>query len=163
MSKPSGRPVLLSLALASLVAVILVTVFAATHARPAAAQATDTGPTHAQTIVNAYLNILNSGMQSGKTRGSCTLSDFSALATVYAPDATVRATAGPFTPGGPFGPGGTYGQQEFDGLAAITGFYTKLCNIVVSHFAGAQWHQDVAFLLSPNVLNSYEHVNLGTG
>jgi hypothetical protein len=151
MSKQTRKPLLLSVALGSLVTISLVAVLVVTHVGRATAQAADTGPSHAQTIVNEYLSILNTGMASG----TC---DFSALSTVYAPDAVVRATGGPFSPGGPFGPGGAYGQQEFDGLEAITGFYTKLCHIV-SGRGVAQWTQDVGFLLSPNVLDSYEHVS----
>jgi hypothetical protein len=145
------KPLLLSVALASLVAVILVTVFVTAHTGTAAAQTSDIGPSHAQMIVNQYLGILNAGMASG----TC---DFSALSTVYAPDATVRATGGPFAPGGPFGPGGAFGQQQFDGLTAITGFYTKLCHLVSGRGVAA-WTQDSAILLSPNVLDSYEHVS----
>lgn len=109
-------------------------------------------PHHAQTIVDRYLNILNTGMKSG----TC---DFSALSTVYTPDATVTLTGGPFAPGGPFGPGGSFGEQQFHGIAAVTGFYVKLCHIV-SQKGVAQWTQDAGFLLSPNVLNSYEHISV---
>lgn len=108
-------------------------------------------PRHAQTIVDKYLGILNAGMKSG----TC---DFSALASVYTRDATVRVTGGPFSPGGPFGPGGSFGEQQFHGIAAITGFYVKLCH-VVSQKGVAQWNQDAGYLLSPNVLNSYEEVD----
>jgi hypothetical protein len=151
MNKRTRKPLLLSVALASLMAALLAAAVVATHIGHVAAQAADTGPTHAQTIVDEYLGLLNAGMASG----TC---DFSALSTVYASDATVRATGGPFAPGGPFGPGGAFGQQEFDGISAITGFYTKLCHIV-SHVGVAQWTQDAGFLLSPNVLDSYEHVS----
>ncbi len=125
----------------------------ATQAKLASAQATQpqTPPPHAQTVVNHYLDILNVGMKSG----TC---DFSALATIYTPDARVTATGGPFAPGGPFGPGGSFGEQQAHGIAAIEGFYTKLCH-VVSHLGVAQWTQDAGFLLSPTVLNSYEHVS----
>jgi hypothetical protein len=119
------------------------------RSRTASAAAQDE-PGHAQAIVNTYLNALNAGMASG----TC---DFSALSSIYAADATVIATGGPFSPGGPFGAGGSYGQQEFHGTTAILGFYTKLCGIV-SHLGVAKWTRDTAFLLSPNVLNSYEHV-----
>lgn len=108
-------------------------------------------PHHAQTIVDKYLGILNAGMKSG----TC---DFSALSSVYTPNAAVRLTGGPFAPGGPFGPGGSFGEQQFHGMAAITSFYVKLCH-VVSQKGVAQWKQDAGYLLSPNVLNSYEEVD----
>lgn len=122
------------------------------HARTAAAQPqAQVSPHHAQDVVDKYLSILNSGMKSG----SC---DFSALSTVYTPDATVIATGGPFSPGGPFGSGGAFGEQQFHGITAVTGFYTKLCHIV-SKNGVAQRTQDAGILLLPNVLNSYEHVS----
>ncbi len=108
-------------------------------------------PHHAQTIVDKYLGILNAGMKSG----TC---DFGALSSVYTSNATVRLTGGPFAPGGPFGPGGSFGEQQFHSIAAITGFYVKLCPIV-SQKGVAQWKQDAGYLLSPNVLNSYEEVD----
>jgi hypothetical protein len=123
-----------------------------TRAAAASSSATaQVDPHHAQTVVDKFLGILNAGMSSG----SC---DFSALSSVYAPDATVIATGGPFAPGGPFGPGGAFGEQQFHGIAAITGFYTKLCHIV-SQRGVAKWTQDAGYLLSPNVLNSYEDVS----
>ena len=151
MSFKGSRQLLLSI----LVLVALVAGFGigvAFHARTASAQPQAlVSPHHAQDVVNKYLDILNSGMKSG----SC---DFSTLSTIYTPDATVIATGGPFSPGGPFGPGGSFGEQQFHGIAAVTGFYTKLCHIV-SKNGVAQWTQDAGILLSPNVLNSYEHVS----
>ncbi len=136
-----------------LVLVIGFLVGMATQAKLASAQAaqTQTLPLHAQTVVNHYLEMLNAGMKSS----TC---EFSALATIYTPDARLTATGGPFSPGGPFGPGGSFGEQQVQGIAAIEGFYTKLCH-VVSHLGVAQWTQDAGFLLSPTVLNSYEHVS----
>jgi hypothetical protein len=152
MEKLTRKSPRLSVAMASLMAIILlVAVLVTTHIGRVAARGTDNEPTHAQAIVNKYLAILNAGMASG----TC---DFSALTTVYAPNAIVRATSGPFSPGGPFGPGGSLGQQEFDGVNAIIGFYTELCHIV-SGEGVAQWTQDAAFLLSPTVLDSYEHAS----
>ena len=110
-------------------------------------------PPETQAVVNQYLGILDSGMASS----DC---DFSRLSTVYASDARVTASGGPFAPGGPFGAGNGYGAQEFDGAQAITGFYTKLC--MVLHHAGLaapSWTQDAGFLLNPTILNSYEHVS----
>jgi hypothetical protein len=146
-----SRQILLSV----LILVALVAGFGigvAFHARTVAAQPqTQASPHHAQDVVDKYLGILNAGMKSG----SC---DFSTLSTIYTPDATVIATGGPFSPGGPFGAGGALGEQQFHGITAVIGFYTKLCH-VVSHNGVAQWTQDAGFLLSPNVLNSYEHVS----
>ena len=151
MSFKGSRQILLSV----LVLVALVAGFGigvAFHARTAAAQPqAQVSPHHAQDVVNKYLGILNDGMKGG----SC---DFSALSTIYAPDATVIATGGPFSPGGPFGTGGSFGEQQFHGIGDVTAFYVKLCHIV-SHNGVAQWTQDAGFLLSPNVLNSYEHVS----
>lgn len=136
-----------------LVLVIGFLVGMATQAQLASAQAAQpqTQPLHAQIVVNQYLALLNAGMKSG----TC---DFSALATIYTPDASLTATGGPFSPGGPFGPGGSFGEQQVQGIAALEGFYTQLCHIV-SQQGVAQWTQDAGFLLSPMVLNSYEHVS----
>ncbi len=126
----------------------------ATAAAKSQAQAAPTAG-HAQQVVNRYLTILNTGMSTP----AC---DFSARATVYAPNARVNASAGPFAPGGPFGPGNAYGVQEFDGIQAITGFYTKLCHVLYAKGAVTPaWTQDQGFALSPTVLNSYEHVSFG--
>lgn len=110
---------------------------------------------HAQKVVNTYLNILDTGMATPEC-------NFTQLSTIYTADATVTLTGGPFSPGGPFGPGGSFGEQQYHGIDAITGFYTKLCHILYHKGAGAPaWTQDAGFLLAPNVLNSYEHVSLG--
>jgi hypothetical protein len=114
-----------------------------------------TGPAHSQEVVDRYLGILNDGMANP----TC---DFSQLSTIYASNATVTLTGGPFAPGGPFGPGNAFGAQQYHGIQAITGAFTKLCHILYSKNAGApSWTQDQGYLLSPNVLNSYEHVSLG--
>lgn len=148
--KGSRRIMLIVLVLVALVAGFGLGV--AFHARTAAAQPqAQVSPHHAQDVVDKYLSILDNGMKSG----SC---DFSALSTIYTPDATVIATGGPFSPGGPFGSGGAFGEQQFHGITAVTSFYTKLCHIA-SKNGVAQWTQDSGFLLSPNVLNSYEHVS----
>ena len=109
---------------------------------------------HAQQIVDTYLHILDTGMSTAQC-------DFSQMSTIYAPDARITATGGPFAPNGPFGSGGAFGEQQFQGIQAITGFYTKLCHILYGKLGGApSWTQDAGFLLSPNVLNSYEHVSV---
>ncbi len=139
--------------LLSLVAALLVAMGVAAGVGAVSAQSKDTGPYHAQNIVDTYLGILNSGMASG----SC---DFSALSEVYASDARLTLTGGPFSPGGPaaFEPSGAFGEQQYQGIDAITGFYTRFCGFV-SHMGVAQWTQDGAQLLAPNVLNSYEHAS----
>lgn len=141
-------------ALLGLMAALLIAVGTVAGIRAASAQSTDTGPYHAQSIVNHYLGILDSGMAGG----SC---DFSALSTVYAPDATLRLTGGIFAPGGPadFVPSGAYAQQKYDGIDAIIGFYAHFCTFLSHTPLGvAQWAQDAGILLAPNVLLSYEHV-----
>ena len=150
------RAVVVSLALAVALAIGVVggafvgSAYVAGKSAPQAAAAT---PPETQKIVNEYLTILDTGMASS----AC---DFSRLSTVYAAGARVTASGGPFAPGGPFGPGNAYGAQEFDGIQAITGFYTKLCN-VLHHvgLAAPSWSQEAGFLLNPTVLNSYERVS----
>jgi hypothetical protein len=150
-SRISRRGLFTVLVVVALIAGVVIGV--AYQARTVAAQPqAQASPHHAQDIVDKYLDILNAGMKSG----SC---DFSALSSVYTPDATVTLTGGPFAPGGPFGPGGSFGEQQFHGIAAVTGLYVKLCH-VVSQKGVAQWTQDAGFLLSPNVLNSYEHISV---
>jgi hypothetical protein len=142
--------------IAGLIVLVAVAAFAGgmATAQARAAQATP-APGHAQQVVNRYLTILNAGMSTP----AC---DFSGMATVYAPNARVNASAGPFAPGGPFGSGNAYGAQEFDGIQAITGFYTKLCHVLhTKGLASPAWTQDKGFSLAPMVLNSYEHVSSG--
>jgi len=80
---------------------------------PAAAQVL-ARPSSVQEVATRYFAVLNAGMMSG---------DFSALATVYAPDATLTQS----TPKGV--------TKVFHGLAALTGFYQKLR----ATFPGTQW------------------------
>lgn len=123
-------------------------------ARAAAQSQTSDEPQHAQQIVSTYLNILNTGMSTPQC-------DFSKMATIYAPNARLTVSGGPFAPGGPFGSGNSYGVQEFQGIQAITGFYVKFCHVLYNKLsAGPQWTQTAAFLLAPNVLNSYEAVHV---
>jgi hypothetical protein len=148
---------LVRVALLGLMAAVLIAVGAAAGAGAVSAQSQDTSPHHAQAIVDEYLGILNAGMASG----TC---DFSALSTVYASDATLTLAGGPFSPGGPaaFVPSGPAGEQQYQGIDAITGFYTHFCGFLTGpHGPGyGEWTQDEAHLLAPNVLNSYEHVRL---
>jgi hypothetical protein len=138
-----------------LVAIIAFVAGIATNTITASAQSEQIEPQHAQQVVDTYLQILNTGMSTPQC-------DFSKLATIYTDDARVTATGGPFASGGPFGPGGSAGQQQFEGMQAITGFYTKLCHILYSKGVGAaSWTQDAGYELGPSVLNSYEHVSFG--
>jgi hypothetical protein len=124
-----------------------------TNSMTASAQAQQSDSRHAQQVVDTYLRVLDTGMSTSQC-------DFSQLSTIYTDDARVTLTGGPFAPGGPLGPGGSVGEQQFAGISAITGFYTKLCHILYGKNAGTpSWTQDEAFLLSPNVLNSYEHLS----
>jgi hypothetical protein len=138
--------------------VILVAVAAfmggmATGSAHASAQNQAPGPEHAQQIINTYLTILDTGMSTPQC-------DFSKMATIYAANARVTLSGGPFAPGGPFGQGNSYGAQEFDGAQAITGMYVKFCHVLYTKLGtGPQWTQSAAFLLAPNVLNSYEAVS----
>ncbi|MGH2514453.1 MAG: hypothetical protein ACRDHP_02250 [Ktedonobacterales bacterium] len=153
MRQPRNRIVMAGLL--CLVAIITFIAGIAFTSLRASAQSQQSDSHHAQKVVDTFLSILDTDMSSPQC-------DFSGLSTIYAPDATITATGGPFSPGGPFGPGGSFGQQHFQGISAITGFYTKLCHILYSKNAGApSWTQDHAFVLAPNVLNSYEHVSLG--
>src|SRR5690348_7583617 len=87
-------------------------------------------PSHqpgAQEVVTAYFGILNSGMKSG---------DFSALDTVFAPDAT-------FTRSTPKGV-----TTVYRGIAAITRFYQTL----PAAAPGYQWKTDSPQVLAPSVV-----------
>lgn len=139
----------------ALVAVALIMGGALIGSARAASGSADMSPLHTQAIVDQYLNILDTGMSTSKC-------DFSGMATIYAPNARVTASGGPFAPGGPFGPGNGFGAQQFDGIQAITGFYTKLCHLLYAKGAVSPgWTQDAGFSLSPTVLNSYEHLSIG--
>ena len=120
----------------------------------ASAQSNQNGSAaHTQQIVNTYLHIMDQGMSTSQC-------DFSQLSTVYASNATLTLTGGPFAPGGPFGGGGAYGEQQFHGVTAIIGAYSKLCHALYAKGLSAPaWTQDTGVALEPNVLNSYEHVS----
>jgi hypothetical protein len=85
-----------------------------------------------ETVVHTYFGILNAGMQTG---------DFSALATVYASNATLTQNS----------PAGV--TNVYHGLAEITGFYQA----AYAKFKGFQWTQDAMRRLSGTVVLSYEH------
>ncbi len=144
-----------------LVALVAITAFVAgmaTSSAQALAQASTHSQTpapHTQQVVNTYLQILDMGMSTSQC-------DFSGMATIYAPNARVTASGGPFAPSGPFGAGNSFGVQEFQGIQAVTGFYTKLCHLLYNNGAVSPgWSQDAGFLLSPTVLNSFEHLSIG--
>jgi ketosteroid isomerase-like protein len=84
------------------------------------------------TVVTTYLQLFNAGMRSG---------DFSAMASVYAPDATLTLS----------NPKGV--TTVVHGLAAITSFYQGL----KTKFAGYQWTVESMRSLSPNVVLVYQH------
>jgi hypothetical protein len=156
MSKISRRALYTVLAIVLAFVIAAVSFFTGSVSASAKAAANgDPGPKHAQEVVSHYLSVLDADMANP----SCNMSN---LSTVYTSDASLRLTGGPFAPGGPFGPGNSYGAQSFQGVPAITGTYTKLCHAIWSQQAGApSWTQDAGVLLSPQVLNSYEHISVG--
>jgi hypothetical protein len=83
-------------------------------------------------VVTTYFQILNAGMLSG---------DFTALSTVYAPDATLTQSS----------PTGK--QVVATGLTEITNWYTAFQQ---AH-PGIQFAQDRMRTLAPHVVLSYEH------
>ncbi len=120
------------LALLSLLVVILISGLSAcggsTNAQP---NATSPGPS-APPVVLMYFQIFNAGMRSG---------DFSALASVYSPDATLTQS----------NPKGV--TTVVHGLDAIMRFYQGIW----TKFPGYQWTQDSMRSLDSNVVLSYEH------
>jgi ketosteroid isomerase-like protein len=86
----------------------------------------------ATTVVTTYLQLFNAGMRSG---------DFSAMASVFAPDATLTQS----------NPKGV--TTVVHGLAAITSFYQGL----KTKFAGYQWTVESMRSLAPNVVLVYQH------
>lgn len=86
----------------------------------------------ARTVVTTYLQLFNAGMKSG---------DFSAMASVYAPEATLTQSS----------PKGV--TTVLHGLAAITSFYQSLR----AKFPGYQWTVESMRSLAPNVVLVYQH------
>ena len=82
-------------------------------------------------VAARYFTVLNAGMKSG---------NFSAMASVYAPDATLTLS----------NPKGV--TRVFHGLAAITAFYQKLPGL----FPGLQWTTVRWRSLAPTVVIFYE-------
>lgn len=153
------RTVLAGLAVAAMLAMALAIVSTqvlarANPARPiSASQAQSAAGDHTQQVVNAYLAAVNQGMSSS----AC---DFSGLTSVASSDMRVTVTGGPFAAGGPFGSGGSFGEHEYDGIQAVTGFYTKFCHFLYRVQTGTpSWTQDAGYTLAPTVLDSYEHVS----
>lgn len=120
------------LALLSLLVVWLISGLAACGV-PMNAQPTTKPPQpSAPTVVTTYFQILNAGMRSG---------DFSALASVYAPDATLTQS----------NPKGV--TTVVHGLAAITRFYQG----VRTRVPGYQWTTESMRSLASDVVLAYEH------
>jgi len=90
-----------------------------------------------QEVVATYFQILNAGMISG---------DFSGLATVYAPDATLTQS----TPAGV--------TTVYSGIDAITVWYQHF----QTRFPGVQFTQESMRSLAPHVVLSYEHAGKPT-
>jgi hypothetical protein len=95
------------------------------------------GPQPAEVLVARYYQILNAGMRSG---------DFSAMASVYAPDATLHHS----TPQGQ--------TSTFHGLNAIIAYYHR----TYLSTPGIQFVRDTWYDLSPTIALNYEHtINSG--
>jgi hypothetical protein len=111
-----------------IVCLLLLPTIAAAHvsARPSAANS------GASLVVTTYFSILNASMRSG---------DFSGLASVFAPDATLTRS----TPKGV--------TTVLHGLGAITRFYQTLPSLA----PGYQWTTDSMRLLAPTIVLAYEH------
>jgi len=92
---------------------------------------TSTEPS-ATTVVTTYLQLFNAGMRSG---------DFSTMASVYAPDATLTQS----------NPKGV--TTVIHGLAAITNFYQGLR----AKLPGYQWTVENMRSLAPDVVLVYQH------
>jgi hypothetical protein len=111
--------------------VVLLGLLSGCGAQASAAAHTPADPPDTQ-VVTTYFQILNAGMLSG---------DFTALSTVYAPDATLTQSS----------PTGK--QVVATGLSEITNWYTAFQQ---AH-PGIQFAQDRMRTLAPHVVLSYEH------
>ncbi len=89
---------------------------------------------HAREVVTRYFGILNAGMASADA-------DFSALRTVYAPDAVLTQSS----------PAGV--THVYEGRHAVIGFYVSAWQ----NFHGLHWTQDHMRSLDTHVVLSYEH------
>jgi ketosteroid isomerase-like protein len=120
------------LALLSLLVVVLINGLAACGAQTNAQPTTKPTEPGAPAVVTMYFQILNAGMRSG---------DFSALASVYAPDASLTQS----------NPKGV--TTVVHGLASITRFYQG----VRTRVPGYQWTTESMRSLAPDVVLAYEH------
>src|SRR5437763_1398389 len=111
---------------------IAATVLLAGVAAPSASAQSPSRQLSAQQVATRYFTVLNAGMRSG---------DFSALASVYAPDATLTAS----------NPKGVTTVDH--GLTAFTTFYQGLR----TKFPGYQWTVESMRNLAPNVVLVYPH------
>jgi len=116
----------------SLLVVLLIAGLAACGALTNAQQTTNPPMPNAATVVTTSFQILNAGMRSG---------DFSALASVYAPDATLTQS----------NPKGV--TTVVHGLTSITQFYQG----VRARVPGYQWTTESMRSLAPDVVLAYEH------
>jgi ketosteroid isomerase-like protein len=120
------------LALLTLLAVFLISGLAACGQQANAVSSTTQSEPSATTVVTTYLHLFNAGMRSG---------DFSAMASVYAPDATLTQS-------------NTKGVTTVvHGLAGITRFYQGLR----TKLPGYQWTVESMRSLAPNVVLVYQH------
>jgi ketosteroid isomerase-like protein len=111
--------------------VVAAVLLAGATAASTAAQSASRQPS-AQAVATRYFQILDAGMKSG---------NFAALASVFAPDATLTRS----TPKGV--------TTVYHGLAAITRFYQTLPKSA----PGYQWTTDSMRTLVPTVVLAYEH------
>jgi hypothetical protein len=95
-----------------------------------------TASNDAEALVVRYYQILNAGLRNG---------DFSAMAAVYAPDATLSHS----TPQGV--------TSEFHGLNAIIAYYHR----TYLSIPGVQFIRDDWYQLSPTIVLNYEHTAKG--
>lgn len=119
-------------ALLSLLAVLLLAGLAACGGPANAQQSSAAAQPNATSVVTTYLRLFNAGMRSG---------DFSALSSVYTPDATLTQS----------NPKGV--TTVVHGLAKIIAFYQG----VRAKFPGFQWTVESMRSLAPNVVLVYQH------
>lgn len=119
-------------ALLNVLVVLLVGGLAACGGPASAQQNTAPAQPNATSVVTTYLQIFNAGMRSG---------DFSAMASVYAPDATLTQS----------NPKGV--TTVVHGLANIITFYQGF----QKKLPGYQWTVEHMRSLAPNVVLVYQH------
>jgi hypothetical protein len=115
---------------------IVLCVVCSSQVRSAAAQPRSSQQS-GEALVTLYYQIFNAGLRNG---------DFSAMASVFAPDATLSHSS-------------AQGETStFQGLNAIIAFYHR----VYLNIPGTQFKRDKLYDLSPTILLNYEH-GVGTG